>query len=76
MNFGYEINIKYKGMLVHSFDTFYVVTTFIVPAVSDQKFSTINFDETYNYLQEKNGHNKEAKENISDLRVYCKKKCH
>ena len=25
LNFGYRINFKYKGMLAHSFDQFYVV---------------------------------------------------
>ena len=28
LNFGYGINYKYEGMLVHSFDRFYVVTKF------------------------------------------------
>ena len=60
-------------MLVHSFDRFYVVTKFILPTISDLKFSTINFDETCNYLQEKNGHSVKAREYISDLRVYCRK---
>ena len=60
-------------MLAHSFDRFYVVIKFILPTINDLKFSTINFDETYEYLQEKNGCNREAKEYISDLRVYCKK---
>ena len=56
-----------------SFDRFYVVTLFILPTIGDLKSSTINFDETCDYLQEKIGHNKEAKEYISDLRVNCKK---
>ena len=72
-NFGHGINFKYKGMLVHSFDTFYVATEFILPTISDLNFSMINFDETYDYLQEKNGCSNEAKEYIFDLRVYCKK---
>ena len=46
LKFGYVINFKYEGMLVHSLDRFYVVTKFILPTVSDLKFSTINFDET------------------------------
>ena len=58
---------------MHSFDRFYVVTKFILPSVNDLKFSTINFDETCEYLQEKNGCNENAKEDISDLRVYRKK---
>ena len=46
LNFGYGINFKYEGMLAHPFHRFYVVTTFILPTVSDLKFLTINFDET------------------------------
>ena len=28
LKFGYGINYKYKGMLAHSFDRFYIVTKF------------------------------------------------
>ena len=48
-------------MLAHSFDRFYVVTKFILLTVIDSKFSPIDFDETCDYLQEKNGCNKDAK---------------
>ena len=73
LNFGYGINFKYEGMLGHSFDTFHVVTKFILPTINDLKFSTINFDETCNYLQEKNGYSVKAKQYISDLIVYGRK---
>ena len=46
LNFGYRINFRYEGMLVHSFDRFHVVTEFILPSINDLKFLTINFDET------------------------------
>ena len=59
-------------MLVHSFDRFYVDTIFILPTISDLNFLTISFDETCDYLQEKYGCSKEAKEYIYDLREYCK----
>ena len=68
-----ELNFKYEGMLAHSFDRFYVVTKFILSSVNDLKFSTINFNETCDYLQEKNECNENAKEYISDLSVFCKK---
>ena len=55
LKFGYGMIFKYKGMLVHSFHRFYIVTKFIIPTVNDLKFLTINFDETCNYLQEKDG---------------------
>ena len=66
LNFGYGINFKYKGMLAHSFDRFYVVTKFILPSVND-------FDETLNYLQGENGCDHNSREYISDPRLYCRK---
>ena len=54
-------------MLVHSFNRFYVVTKFILHTVNDLKFSTINFDDKCNYLQEKNGCSVKARQYISDL---------
>ena len=65
--------LKYEGMLSHSFDRFYVVTKFILPTINNLKSFPIDFDETCGYLQEKNGYNKDAKEYIFDLRIYCKK---
>ena len=38
LNFGYVINYKYEGMLAHSFDSFYVVTKFILPSIGDLDF--------------------------------------
>ena len=37
LKFGYGIKYKYKGMLAHSFDRFYVVTKFILPSIGDLK---------------------------------------
>ena len=54
LKFGYGINYKYEGMLVHSFDTFYVVTKFILPSIKDLKFSKLNYDSKCAYLDEKN----------------------
>ena len=51
LNFGYNINFKYKGMLAHSFDRFYVATKFILPPVNNLKFSPIDFDEKCKYLK-------------------------
>ena len=33
LNFGYGANFKYKGMLAHSFDRFYVITKFEMPKI-------------------------------------------
>ena len=37
-------------MLLHSFDRFYVVTTYILPTMDDLKFSPIDFVSECNYL--------------------------
>ena len=42
--FGYGANFKYKGMLAHSFDRFYVVTKFEMPKIEDLKLTTFTFD--------------------------------
>ena len=44
LNFGYGLNYKYEGMLVHSFDRFYAVTKFMLPMIGDLKFSKLDFD--------------------------------
>ena len=43
LNFGYQVNFKYEGMLSHSFVRFYVVTKVELPRVEDLKFTTIDF---------------------------------
>ena len=60
-------------MLAHFFNRFDVVSKFILPTVNDLRLSIINFDDTCNYLQEKNGCSVKAKQYISDLIVYCRK---
>ena len=50
LNFGYRINLKYEGMLSHSFDRFYVVTYFILPTMDDLNFSPIDFISKCSYL--------------------------
>ena len=72
--FSYGINYNYEGILAHSFDRFYVVTKFILPTVKDLKFSTLNFNDKCEYLQEKDKKpTSEAKEHILDLITYCRK---
>ena len=50
MNFGYGANFKYKGMLSHSFDRFYVVAKYKLPKIKDLKLTTFPFDLTCNHL--------------------------
>ena len=47
---GYGINYKYESKLAHSFDRFYIVTKFMLPAMGDIKFSKLNFDHTCMYM--------------------------
>ena len=65
MKFGYGINYKYEGMLAHSFDRFYVVTTFILPTMNDLKLSPIKFDKECKYMHDlDNKDNEQIKENM------------
>ena len=73
LNFGYGINYKYKGMLAHSFDRFYVVTKFILPMIGDLKFSKLNYDSTCAYLDNKNPQNTETRKYMLDLKTFYKK---
>ena len=69
LNFGYGINYKYKGMLVHSFDRFYVVTKFTLPS-RDLNFSKLNYDNTCVYLDTKNVHDTNSKKHVR-LNLLC-----
>ena len=73
LNFSYGINYKYEGMLVHSFDRFYVVTKFILSSIGDLNFSKLNHDDTCAYFDNKNIHNTETKKYMLDLIMFCKK---
>ena len=73
LNFAYRINFKYKGMLVHYFDRFCVITKFLLPSVNDLKFLPIDFNENCNYLNDNTVCDHNSKEYISNLKVYCKK---
>ena len=66
LNFGYGVNFKYKGMLAHSFDRFYVVAKFKIPKVDDLKLMTIAFDTKCIYLNDTNIY-------INRVLAYCKK---
>ena len=60
-------------MLAHSFDRFYVVTKFILPSIGDLNFSTLNYDNTCVYLDNKNVCNIDSKKHILDLMTFYKK---
>ena len=72
LKFGYGINYKYEGMLVDSFDRFYVVTKFILLMMDELKLLLINYDKECKYLSDLDDNDKEQIEtNIKDLIPYC-----
>ena len=73
LNFGYGINYKYEGMLVHSFDRFYVVTKFMLPSIGDLKFSNLNYDKTSMYLDNRNTQGTDIRKYMLELMMFCKK---
>ena len=73
LKFGYGINYKYEGMLVHSFDRFYIVTKFILPSIGDIKFSRLNFDHTCAYMNKEYVPNTDSRKYLTELKTYCKK---
>ena len=70
-NFGYGINYKYEGMLVHSFDRFCVVTKFMLPKIGDLKFSKLDFDYTCAYMEEEYAPNMDSRKYMLELKAYC-----
>ena len=44
LGFGYGVNFRYEGMLLHSFDRFYMVTKMEIPKVSDLNLTLFQFD--------------------------------
>ena len=73
LNFGYGINYKYEGMLAHSFDRFYVVTTFMLPMIGDLKFSKLDFDDTCAYTDNEYAQNTESRQYMLELKAFCNK---
>ena len=70
LHFGHGINYKYKGMLAHSFDRFYVVTKFMLPTIGDLKFSKLDFDDTCAYMENKYAQNTEARKYMLELKSF------
>ena len=58
-------------MLAHSFNRFYMVT--ILPSIGHLNFSTLNYDNTCAYLDNKNMCNTDSKKYMLDLMTLCKK---
>ena len=73
LNSGYSMNYKYEHMLARSFVRFHVVTKFILPSIGDLNFSTLNYNNTCTYLDNKNVHHTDSKKHMLDLMTFCKK---
>ena len=73
LNFGYIINYKYEAMIPHSYNRFYVVTKFILPSVNDLKFPPIDFDSECSYLNAYLSRHENAKQYLSNPKLFCKK---
>ena len=73
LKFGYGINYKYKGMLAHSFNRFYIVMKFMLPSVKDIKFYNLNFDESCAYMNKKYAPHTDSSKYLSELQMYCNK---
>ena len=73
LNFGYGFNYKYEGMLVHSFDRFYVVTKFMLPTIGDLKFSKLDYDYTCMYMKMEYASNTDSRKYLLELKTYCNK---
>ena len=69
LNFGYGVNFKYKGMLSHSFDRFYIVTKFELPKTKDLRLVTFGFDLECSYAN----HTTTSNTNYAKLLSYCMK---
>ena len=59
--------------MAHCFDIFYMVTKFILSSIGDLNFSTLNYDNTCAYLDNKNVLNTNSKKHMLDLMTFCKK---
>ena len=73
LKFGYGINYKYEGMLVHLFDRFYIVTKFILPSIEDIKFSKLKYDNTCAYMNKEYAPNTDSRKYLTELKTYCNK---
>ena len=71
LKFGYGINYKYEGMLMHSFDRFYIITKFILPSIGDIKFSQLIFDVSCSYMNKEYTPNIDSSKYLWELKTYC-----
>ena len=73
LKFGYGINYKYEGMLMHSFDRFYIITKFILPSIGDIRFLHLTFDDSSSYMNKEYTPNMHSSKYLKELKMYCNK---
>ena len=73
LRFEYGVNYKYKGMLTHSSDRFYIITKFILPLIGDIKFSNLKFDDSCSYMNKEYTPNMDSRRYLTELKTYCNK---
>ena len=73
LKFGYGINYKYEGMLMHSFDRFYIITKFILPSIGDIRFLHLTFDDSCSYMNKEYAPNTDSNRYLKELKMYCNK---
>ena len=73
LKFGYSINYKHEGISTHSFDRFYIITKLMLPSMGDIKFSKLNFDHTWTYMNKEYAPNTDSGKYLTELKTYCNK---
>ena len=74
LTFVYGVNFRYKGMLTHSFDRFYIVTRKEIPKVLDLNLTLFQFDYNCSHVANiEKGTSFKVPSTIKDMfNVYCK----
>ena len=73
LKFGYGINYKYEGTLMHSFNRCYIITKFILPSIGDIKFLHLTFDNSCSCMNKEYTHNMDSSKYLYKLKTYCSK---
>ena len=71
LKFEYGINYKYEGMLMYSFDRFYIITKFILLSIGDIRFSHLTFDDSCSYMSKEYVPNTDSSKYLKELKTYC-----
>ena len=66
-------DFRYKGMVSHSFDRFYVVTKIEIPKIEDLKLTMFQFEDKCSYVDVQKGDEKDSNGYYQDMKSYCEK---